>query len=229
MVQHGNSVEPDRDPGEGEEPCGASILGSPWIVGHSGAGYRYDGSRGWNRLPSPVAGKVGQISAGEDATVWLVVAGALYAFDPRTASFVELACPNGATLVQAAVSTQEQAFAVDASQRLYRYTENLSSWNPLTVNGLPAIEQVATVGGSWFYALDGNSDVWMASVVNGAWTAHQLAGQLRAIAPAQDGAGPGARRRRRRAGTGRRRLADAINTATTRGRVGRHPGRRCSA
>ncbi len=166
---------------------GASILGSPWIVGHSGAVYRYDGSRGWNRLPSPVAGKVGQISAGEDATVWLVVAGALYAFDPRTASFVELAGPNGATLVQAAVSTQEQAFAVDASQRLYRYTENLSSWNPLTVNGLPAIEQVATVGGSWFYALDGNSDVWMASVVNGAWTAHQLAGQLRAIAPAQDG------------------------------------------
>ena len=163
----------------------AGLTGWLWIVGQSGKIYHDRGGE-WIEVHSPRSAGVGQISCGQDLTVWLALAGTLYAFNSVSQRFVEIEGPaSGVT--QASVSTREQAFAINAAHNLFRYTMDLSTWQPLGVAGLPPIKQVATADRTRVYALDDGSRVWAAAVTDGAWAATQLPGKFASIAAAEDG------------------------------------------
>lgn len=169
----------------------AGLTGWLWIVGQSGKIYHDRGGE-WIEVNSPRSAGVGQISCGQDLTVWLALAGTLYAFDSVSQRFVEIEGPASGVrpasgVTQASVSTREQAFAINAAHNLFRYTMDLSTWQPLGVAGLPPIKQVATADRTRVYALDDGSRVWAAAVTDGVWAATQLPGKFASIAAAEDG------------------------------------------
>ena len=151
-----------------------------WLVGASGEIYQYDGSGGWIKIQPPANDPGARLACGEDTTTWLVSGGSLYAFDAASLGWNAIESPPN--LAQASISTQAQAFAVDTSGGIHRYTEHLPQFQPVAIQGLPAAAQVAAATADRLYAIDASKDVWTAQS-DGTWSAKSLGEQLAGCPP----------------------------------------------